>query len=134
MQMYICAWVYDVHLTGHCFQGLRTAAQHGPYSRGCIVSENCLVAQQVLQNINQAPLPPRPQLLVHPHLVRLGSLRCGSLMGTVQGIADSNCSSGTAERKDLRRGRHSAADWLLGPRCRARRGLHASQAGLLFPT
>jgi hypothetical protein len=47
MHMYICAWVYDVHLTGHCFQGLRTAAQHGPYSRGCIVSENCLVAQQV---------------------------------------------------------------------------------------
>ena len=80
------------------------------------------------------PLVVTLELLVHPHLVRLGSLRCGSLMGTVQGIADSNCSSGTAERKDLRRGRHSAADWLLGPRCRARRGLHASQAGLLFPT
>ena len=61
------------------------------------------------------PLVVTLELLVHPHLVRLGSLRCGSLMGTVQGIADSNCSSGTAERKDLRRGRHSAADWLLGP-------------------
>ena len=31
-------------------------------------------------------------------------------MGTVQGVADSNCSSGAAEREDLRRGRHGAAD------------------------
>ena len=81
------------------------------------------------------PLVVTLELLVHPHLVRLGSLRCGSLMGTVQGIADSNCSSGTAERKDLRRGRHSAADWLLGhAAASARVARVAGWFGLLFPT